>query len=744
MRCVPCRRGWFGSAESLTGLRVCEPCAPYTLQPLPGQASCVACPSSGVDCTVQDRLEVLPGYFLDFNVSALMADSAAAAPEAVNSGIYTISVTVASTIDAFDNSTFETRLRAFLECDEPACSVALLLSAASVRVLAAVNDSTATTMAAAERLSQLNTSTLSDVLGVPCEGSASLSYGSSSGGGGETLYVLDSQGLMTPTRCPRQAQCLGGSNSSCSSGSTGVLCGNCQADYYRRNGVCNLCDSDAAPSLAVYGGGATLALLAGFIYMVLQLRVASLHDGAVSPATGKSRAATAWSQRRRPRGACSSLLAQLRQRSNSSGTVAKILLAYFQVLNAFSQLQSIAWPPLFQRFLDALSPLSFEIFSVSPLGCVFDVDVTTAHELLSVLMLPPLAAMVVLLIAWLAAQCTLPAGERSLCQVAVRPETCTLQLWLMLLLYPSLAKTAVVPFDCMTVGERRLLRAAPQVACDDPAQWNDIAMLGGIGTVLYSIGFPLLCFVVTRSARNGSLAAQAAQAAMAAQAAEEADSAAAAAAAAAAQQIVYEATQKRAPKASKAKTAGRKSAPSRKGGGQNNAKAEEPRASVVAAESREQFGRARLLMYSYHENYWYWESLDIFRKYLLTSVVLVVAHDSLLQVYLGVLICVVALVFVSRHQPYASPFCGRLQLLCLTQRSRSRTCLACSSSATATAAGRGRATPSMACSTRTAGRSSSSSPICSGSSCSPSARAARRARRWATCRPSCRSNARRR
>ena len=74
-----------------------------------------------------------------------------------------------------------------------------------------------------------------------------------------------------------------------------------------------------------------------------------------------------------------------------------------------------------------------------------------------------------------------------------------------------------------------------------------------------------------------------------------------------------------------------------------------------------------MLLYSYHENYWYWESLDIFRKYLLTSVVLVVAHDSLLQVYLGVLICNVSLVFVSRHQPYASPFCGQLQLLCLAQ-----------------------------------------------------------------------------
>ena len=55
------------------------------------------------------------------------------------------------------------------------------------------------------------------------------------------------------------------------------------------------------------------------------------------------------------------------------------------------------------------------------------------------------------------------------------------------------------------------------------------------------------------------------------------------------------------------------------------------------------------------------------RRYLLTSVVLVVEHDTLLQVYLGLLVCVVSLVLVARHAPYANPLCGRVQLLCLTQ-----------------------------------------------------------------------------
>ena len=47
----------------------------------------------------------------------------------------------------------------------------------------------------------------------------------------------------------------------------------------------------------------------------------------------------------------------------------------------------------------------------------------------------------------------------------------------------------------------RLLRANPAVACDDDA-WHGLAALGGIGTVLYSLGFPLLCWCMTRAARR--------------------------------------------------------------------------------------------------------------------------------------------------------------------------------------------------------------------------------------------------
>ena len=59
--CVPCEPGWHGTQDSKTQLRSCKPCASGTLQPLRGQTSCLDCPAQGVDCAVQDAVQVEPG-----------------------------------------------------------------------------------------------------------------------------------------------------------------------------------------------------------------------------------------------------------------------------------------------------------------------------------------------------------------------------------------------------------------------------------------------------------------------------------------------------------------------------------------------------------------------------------------------------------------------------------------------------------------------------------------------------------
>ena len=588
------------------------------LQPHVGQTSCIPHPTEGVDNTVQDALQVLPGWFLPWESHI---------SEGV--GRYNISLAVAENSTGEIDDTFVQRLREYLQCEDgqPGCRITLSVDSrrrrlsSSTQLLAIVEDDVSATASAAARLMSLSASELYDSLGIAVEGAVTVV-------GGGALRLPTPENLV-PVLCPQRESCLGGRNRTvCRDGHTGLLCGTCEEGHYWSKGVCSLCDGHAGPSVALFAGGLTAALGLAFLFMVVSARKSrrsAAKDAGAFQRTALSARMTKAQSQLRARCALGALLGKLRHRAMALGSIGKILLAYFQVLHTFSQLPSIRWPANFESFLGASAPLAFEIFSTYPLGCLLDGSrVTFTHELIGVLLLPLFGTVAVLLVALAAARCTLPRGERGLRTVAMRPETCTLQLWVLLLLYPSLAKTALVPFDCVEVGGRELLRANPSVACDDGG-WHVLAALGGIGTVLYAFGFPLLCFLVTRASHREHTTLKEAN----------------------------------------------RSAPSRRGSLQSEGGAGLEEASSADAFAqvimRLHFERAKLLLRSYHESYWYWESLDIFRKYLLTSVVLVIAHDTLLQVYMGMMTCVGFALLVARHQPYASPMCGRVQMLALTQ-----------------------------------------------------------------------------
>ena len=158
------------------------------------------------------------------------------------------------------------------------------------------------------------------------------------------------------------------------------------------------------------------------------------------------------------------------------------------------------------------------------------------------------------------------------------------------------------------------MRANTAIECHDAA-WSGLAALGVVGTIVYSFGFPLLCCLLTHPARH-------------------------------------------APPSSE------QGAVSGGGGGGAEESGLAPR--ELAGVERK-VARAWLLLRSYRPEYWWWESAEVLRKYFLTSVVLVVAPDTMLQVYLGLVVCVASAILVARHQPYADPLCGRVQMLALTQ-----------------------------------------------------------------------------
>ena len=580
---------------------------------------------------------MLEGWFrADANGTASAAAGDGSEREA---GRFNISFVAEASIGTFDGDALEAALRTYLECDSPTCEVALPLEAASVRVLAMVDDESVASLAAAAELTRLSADDLETELQVRVVGAVEVH--------GRAVSLLMAGGLAS-VRCPERETCLGGDDSACLVGHRGALCGSCTEGYYRGGGgMCMLCDEETQTSVALYAStiGVVFLLTFGFIFAQFSSRRSFRGTLAEGAATSDAPAAVAARplrrQKRKWRGWVRTVLSQLLSRSHSLGTLGKILLAYFQVLNAFRQLSSVQWPPAFAAFLDVLTPLSFQVFSVYPIGCSLSFDVSFGEQLLGVLLLPVAGATIVLLLAWLAAQCTLPKGERGLWTVAMRPETCTLQLWLLLLLYPTLAKTALTPFDCVDLGDDELLRADPSVSCKGDG-WRGLAALGGLGTIVYALGFPLLCFLVTRHATRHADSADATD--------DKASSTGGGAGHAVARQKARGKAAAGATVSSTDDTAGGSA------GGE-----------VVATEVSREQARAKLLLRSYHESYWHWESLEVLRKYFLTSVVLVLAPDTMLQVYLGLFVCVVSALLVARHQPYADPMCGRVQLLCLTQ-----------------------------------------------------------------------------
>jgi len=83
---------------------------------------------------------------------------------------------------------------------------------------------------------------------------------------------------------------------------------------------------------------------------------------------------------------------------------------------------------------------------------------------------------------------------------------------------------------------------------------------------------------------------------------------------------------------------------------------------VSSTDKKPRGNRAALLLSSYVPDCSYYESLDLLRKLVLTSVVLVVAPNSMVQLWFGLMASAAAVLICIKLQPYASRLCQRLQL----------------------------------------------------------------------------------
>ena len=202
----------------------------------------------------------------------------------------------------------------------------------------------------------------------------------------------------------------------------------------------------------------------------------------------------------------------------------------------------------------------------------------------------------------------------------------TLNIWVWLLLYPSVTRKALQTFDCIELLGETYLRADPAINCSGDDWWF-MAVLSSVGVFVTCILAPIALVRQTPLDPKPN------------------------------------------PKPNPDPNPKPDPIPNR-----NPASIPKPVPHQVrqtsrkhASSGRMQRSRVALLTNTYKDKYHYWEAVDLMRKLLLTSVVLLVGPDSVVQLWFVTTTGLAFLVLFLALSPYRDEAAGRIQLAALVQ-----------------------------------------------------------------------------
>jgi hypothetical protein len=75
---------------------------------------------------------------------------------------------------------------------------------------------------------------------------------------------------------------------------------------------------------------------------------------------------------------------------------------------------------------------------------------------------------------------------------------------------------------------------------------------------------------------------------------------------------------------------------------------------IAKVDKNRKLDSQRFLFDMYHPKNWWWEVFETLRRISLTGALMVFKEGSILQLFLGVTICVVSLMMYSNHMPFVS------------------------------------------------------------------------------------------
>ena len=283
----------------------------------------------------------------------------------------------------------------------------------------------------------------------------------------------------TPIACTWSTDCAGGTTpGSCAPGSSGTLCTQCEAGFYRSIGTCKACSSSFA--------AASVGLVVALAFLVL---LAARFRGALRPSSPRGGRAS-WARRLVPV-----------DFSQQLATTLKILLAYSQVNYVFRRYSRVKWPHAFTSFLDALDLsqlIGFEALvgkAVAPIHCALAVSLSYYDRLLLTLLLLPLGSALIFCVAATVHLCI--RSQQPWREYLTSAPLFDAHIWLGLLAYPSLCREIFALFSCTPFRTESLLYDDPSVTCYD-STWFGWAAVAICGVVVYCLGMPLAFWLLAR------------------------------------------------------------------------------------------------------------------------------------------------------------------------------------------------------------------------------------------------------
>jgi hypothetical protein len=422
-------------------------------------------------------------------------------------------------------------------------------------------------------------------------------------------YCMDSF-VSEDTRfyaCPVASNCLvdeASGSVQCKAGSHGVLCGECLDGYYPaffsagKSRACRQCPAMTEHQqstrlhfllVAVFGFPFLLALM--FISVIRRVH------------------------RRCP---------WMRQHLHSGVAIGKMVVSFYQITCMIPVVFAISFPAQYQQFLGWLSVLAFDAthFIRHTLFCVYRADF---HEILTIEATGVLAALGFVVCMFSARQCVL---SQHWFHNPLMKAMSTVPVACLYLAYPSVSSSFFQALNCRSIDKDRWLEADLSIDCTDE-QHRNAELVAWVMILIFSFGFPALCFAMLFPHRRE----------ICAQGGFEGNASS------------PDPTDSSQPRRAQPSTWRRRNRSDGVKGAGIAEGGDGCRRDLLAPPSP--FYKAISFIYiDYKPRFWWWEFVELGRKFVLTGVMCQISKGSCLQIVFAILVILVHLICVVQCKPY--------------------------------------------------------------------------------------------